>query len=404
MNQLPCIDIWVARLLMVSFFLPMHVQVFVAIACCLYFVGRTWLQRIVHPARYYFIAALFGGFLLLYLGAALFTPAEYIPALLHQCENRLALLLIPMVFAIMSPQYTDVVRGQLRYFIYACVLSCIIGNAGFAYDHMHNPAQPLSHVFYRLSFESYTGVHPTYMSVYLCLGIYVLMLEPGIPAWQRTVLGYLSVVLLLALLAKSPILALGIIVLHFLYRRLAALRQYGVHVAAVLGVVAAAYLFIPFVRQRVAELVSPKAQQQTVVDNSMNMRKLIWDVDTRLLHHYWLTGAGPGRLKHLLDEQYFVYSLSHGIYPGYYDPHNEYFAEWLALGLVGIALLLVILTVHFATAIRRKDSLYLYTMLTLAITFATETMLARQRGIMFFAVFTAMFFYGHYSRSKETLQ
>lgn len=116
-------------------------------------------------------------------------------------------------------------------------------------------------------------------------------------------------------------------------------------------------------------------------------------MDTSLIKANWLTGVGPGGVIHMLHERYFFFSLANHFNVGYYDPHNEYFYVWLCFGIVGIVLFLVILAIQFARSIVRKDHLYTYLLIILAVTFCTETVLSRQMGVLFYSVFTSFFFF-----------
>jgi hypothetical protein len=170
---------------------------------------------------------------------------------------------------------------------------------------------------------------------------------------------------------------------------------------AMVAVLVAAYLFIPFISQRINEMAgfSGAQQQGNVNENSILARKMIWNVDTDMLKQYWLTGMGPGKLLHNLNEQYLLISQRVGYDVGSYDPHNEYFYDWLCFGLAGITLLLTVLVAHVYTAVVSKNRLYLYLLLILLATFFTESVLARQQGVVFFGVFTSLMFF--YSRDMR---
>ena len=126
---------------------------------------------------------------------------------------------------------------------------------------------------------------------------------------------------------------------------------------------------------------------------SGGFRQMIWKTETDLLKQHWLTGVGPGRILHTLNERYFFYSVYHNLPVGYFDPHDQYISDWLSFGIVGILLLMATLIVHFVKALKAKNNLYLYLLVIFAVTFFTETALSRQKGIIFFAVFTSLFFF-----------
>jgi O-antigen ligase len=400
MNKLEIIDKYAARLLMVSFFLPMIVQVQVTAAVSLYFVSRVFISKHAVPARNYKMALLIGGVYLLYLLAIPFTPHAYLSPLVNICVRMVTLLFMPFVFAIITPVFGEVIRRELIYFVYSCLILCLVGNVAFVCHYqLWQAHETLSHIQYRLFFEHATQVHPTYMSMYLCFSICILLfadqLTGRIAKVAKVALIYVLLAFLLSLLAKSPIIALVLIIAHYAYLHRKNLLKYWPSFAGLLVAVAGVYYFIPFFGQRMHEIFSflGKGHEENISNNSFYFRELIWHEDTALLKENWLLGTGPGRMLHMLHERYFFYSISSQLSVGYPDPHNEYFSEWLSFGLLGIAVLLAVLCAHFVKAIRSKDYLYLYLILILGITFYTETVLARQRGVIFYAVFTSFFFF-----------
>jgi len=391
------LGVWGGRLLMVSFFLPQTPQILAAMVPCLYFVICSIRSKEPVPRSNYLWAFVIGSFYLLNILAFPLTPVEYTHFLGLLCQRRITILLMPVMFAIITPYFRELIMGQILYFVYACFVVCLAGNADFLYHYFTGGVHTLSHVEYRVMFEEFTGIHPTYMGMFLCFAVCIMLLL--YPAHDRKSsivkysLVYVLVVFLLALLAKSPLIALVFICLHFAYISRKVLYRYKALIAGLLAAVVAAGYFIPFFGQRIKEIFQFADKKGTVADNSMYVRQEIWNVDTDLLKQHWLTGVGPGRMLHMLHERYFFYSISHRFPVGYYDPHNEYFDQWLSFGIIGIVLLLVVLVIHFIRSLRAKNHLYLYLLLLFSITFFTETVLSRQRGVMFYAVFTSLFFF-----------
>lgn len=401
MDQLENIDQFAAKLLAVSFFLPMKWQVLVTIGLCVYFVFRSLLSKQFPPAGNYLWALFLGSGFVLYLLAVPLTPPEWRKTVLHIVERKESLLLLPLAFAIMAPGFKTLIAGELLYFVVACVISCIAGNADYFYHYffVNGGLHEFSHVRYRIIFESFTGIHPTYMGLYLCFSMCILLGADFADTLRgkiiKYVVIYLLLIFLLSLLAKSPLIALIIIFIHYGWVRRKELLRYKWTIAGLMGTVAATSYFIPFFRQRLAEIFVLAGGEKggNVTGNSVSTRKLIWEMDTDLIRHNWLTGIGPGRLLRALEEKYFFFSLSHGYNVGHYDPHNQYFSEWISFGVSGIVLLAAIIVVQFVKAVRQKNYLYLYLLILLSITFFTETFLSRQQGVLFYAVFTSLFFF-----------
>jgi hypothetical protein len=64
-------------------------------------------------------------------------------------------------------------------------------------------------------------------------------------------------------------------------------------------------------------------------------------------------------------------------------------------------MLVLVLVVHFRKAIVSADKIYLYLLITIAITFFTESLLARQQGVLFYSIFTSLFFFAAMGRPKK---
>jgi hypothetical protein len=400
MTRLAIIDSYAARLLMMCLFLPERLQVIVVIAISAWFVYRTIATKQLPPTRIYLWALVLGVFYLQHILSVPLTDATHKYELMKVCERKLSLLLMPVIFAFITPAFGAVIRRELIYFVYACFISCALANADYLYHYffVNGGLHHLSHEEYRDIFENFTGIHPTYMGFYLAFSICILLLAKVATKRER-VLKYIAIYVLLflflTLLAKSPIIGLALVGIHYAYLQRRELPKFKGMFAGLIAMIAGVYIFVPFVRQRVGEIFSyfGIGKAGSTVDNSVYIRKLIWDVDTGLIRRYWLTGVGPGRMLSLLHYRYFFYSISNRFFVGYYDPHNEYFAAWLSFGILGIIVMLVVLIIHTVRAVKAKDLLYMYLLILFFVTFMTETMLNRQQGVLFYAIFTSLFFF-----------
>ncbi len=408
MNRLKKIDVLLARLLMLCLFLPPHLQVYVAIGACSYFVFRTLSVKQYSPYTYYLWALLLGGGYLLYWLAAPLTPESYRRFVFTLCERKAAYFLLPFVFAITAPDFRKLIQSQLIFFAIGSFIVCMAGNIDFLYHHLiiEKSANALSHVHYRIIFERFTGIHPTYMSLYLCFSICIILTNTigttRLQRWFRMGFVYLLLVFVLALFAKAPILGLvlvGMLLLIENRKSLYSLRWVG---ASLFAVLIGAYAFVPFFRQRATEVlgVFESGKHEQITDNSVHIRQLIWQTDMDLLTRCWLTGVGPGRVLDLLHQRYFFHSIYRGYWVGNFDPHSQYFYDWLSFGVVGIGLLLIVMIMQFRRAILSQDKLYLFLMILISVVFFTESLLSRQQGVLFYSIFTSLFFFSSLSGQK----
>ncbi len=190
MNSVSKADIIAARLLVMCLFLPAQLQVLLAIGTCVYFVYRTISMKQTPRKANYMWALLLGGGYLMYVFALPLTPPQFRPEVRGLCERKSAYLLLPFVFAIIAPLFRRVISGQLMYFVYACFISCLLANADYLYHHfvVGGVSGELSHVAYRNIFEFFTGIHPTYMSIYLCFALCIVLTSFEAVTRKQTVL------------------------------------------------------------------------------------------------------------------------------------------------------------------------------------------------------------------------
>jgi hypothetical protein len=186
------------------------------------------------------------------------------------------------------------------------------------------------------------------MGMFLCFSVCITLLSTSFEGRRGMIakyaIVYVLLIFLLTLLAKSPLIALVVICIHYAWRNRQTLFRYKIAILSFIASVTAACFFIPFIGQRLREVLqfAGVGKPGNVADNSVYVRKLLWTVDTDLIKQYWLRGVGPGRLLHMLRERYFFYSIANHFPVGYFDPHNEYFSEWLCFGLLGIVVFVTI--------------------------------------------------------------
>ncbi|MGZ3778410.1 MAG: O-antigen ligase family protein [Mucilaginibacter sp.] len=314
------------------------------------------------------------------------------------CEHRVSYFLFPFALASISPSLIGLIKKELPFFVYATLASALVGNIAFIIHSLSSHSQLLSHVSYRLYFEDITGLHPTYMSLYLGFSICILMFQPvNIRPFYKNILYYLSFLLLFSLFAKTPIAAIFLVIIFLSVSTKGFIKQQKILFLTILLALISVIRFVPFFGQRVGEMVqyanSKDSSSNDVVSNSLYARQLIWEVNKSILKDNWLWGVGPGKVQPMMNVKYYEFYMLTNIAPVYYGPHNEYINAWLAFGLIGVVLLLFTLGLQYYMAFKNKDKLYTSLLILLTIGFITETVLSRQQGVTFYALFTSLFFF-----------
>jgi O-antigen ligase len=394
------IDTAIARLLMISFFLPGLAQEIALSIAVLYFLVRSFKSTDKFPKQNLFMAVVLGGSYILYLCCLPTTHDADRGELFQQIAHRSSLLLLPLSMAMIHPKFIKVICDELMYFSFACLLLCAVGNIAFVcyYLQMHH-AIALSHPIYRQYLEHVTGIHPTYLAMFLCFSIAVVLIDAKetfrAHPLAKTVVLYLLFLFDFSMLAKAPFIALIIVITHFIITQRKRANAIKPLLLSLLGTIATAVLFVPFFSQRLAEVSQFLRGRNSMIDNSMYERQLIWNVDKKLWQQYWATGIGPGKLRGALNDYYAHYFTEMHLEPRYFDCHSEFLTQWISFGLAGIVVFVAILLLHFIKAIKRGNTLYLYLLLIMTVTFFTETVLARQWGVLFYSTLTSLFFFSN---------
>lgn len=404
MNKLFFLDKYVGRIVMLSFFLPLRIQVFIIIGICVFWGIRDLvLQKEEQKRKAIFQALILGSIYIMYLLYLPFTKGIYLKSLLFILEQKASLLLVPLAFAFISKRTKKTLLGQLHFFVIGTLLSSLIGNLMFLYDYIFlksrlNITAP-EHVYYRRAFEAVTNLHPTYMGMYLSFSAAILLFNNEkkykLNNFLLATILTLLFVFILALMPKTPLLALGGVIIYYCWRYHNQPKKWILPVSTMLLAIAIAYSSIPSSRERLMEMKGLTANNhaQHPNENSINMRQIIWYIDTHLWQQHWLTGTGPGQLEYALAKQYYGLSMLLKTPLNYYNTHNEYLNIWLSFGVIGFILFVFILLYQLRFALKGKDPLYISLLIILLICFTTENILGRQYGILFYSLFTSLFFF-----------
>lgn len=125
-------------------------------------------------------------------------------------------------------------------------------------------------------------------------------------------------------------------------------------------------------RYKIHELENQKKDPKPKAD-----RPLIYSNALNLIGQNPILGAGTGDVKQVMNDLY----KSHGITEGNLNPHNQFLQTAIALGCVGLLLLLMI---YFCFALRLFDMgawLLVSAVLLSAVCMLTESVLERQMGV-----------------------
>src|ERR1044072_3383630 len=121
-------DKQLASLLMLSFFLPMRMQVLILIPLSAFLGIRDLTVKRAGNKQSFLFALFLGSLYLLYVAYLPFTPAPYQRDLHYHLEVKASILLLPLMLACLHRDTIDTIKGQLHWFVIGCLLACLLGN------------------------------------------------------------------------------------------------------------------------------------------------------------------------------------------------------------------------------------------------------------------------------------
>jgi O-antigen ligase len=317
-------------------------------------------------------------------------------------ELKIPLLLFPFVFA---TSRSLVFRGKRVINIFlAYMAGCFFSTMIFIFNAFSNFIQSNSYdEFYYTKLAIYQ--HTTYMSMFLSLALamalFMLLFRRDKLSRELQVIiaGLIPYYFILVILLSSKA---GIFCMALVFAlSIMAMLVYGkkkLH-----AVLAFAFVCIAFA---MAQGIFPnsfgrmKAVSQTISNRnvigsdaieSTAERVLIWDAAYSIIKQNFFVGVGTGDVKDALFVQYELNNFKSGTLMKL-NAHNQYLQTFVALGLLGIAVLLAGFLWPFWLSLKKSYLIYAAFILIVGFNFLFESMLERQAGMMFYAFFNAFFF------------
>ena len=310
---------------------------------------------------------------------------------LTKLEKKAGLVIFPMVILSMPA-----LKGkQLMYIIISFGICClsllafaitkilIINGTLTKVPQLTEAIDDLIHIHH-----AYSGLYLVFLIVSL---VYLIIRYwPQLNRYARLGLGFMILVLYVFLIILGARMAifisfavLGLQMLIFTVQTKNFKILIMLTFTIIIGVVGV--LSLPATRSKLNEILFYKG-----VYHPFTPRLIQWQCSVEILdeNDSWLYGVGTGDVKPLLQACYQDKKFWGHLYN--YNFHNEYLEEMVRHGLIGLSLLLVGFLYPMVIAIKKKQFLYLYFILIFMLACISESVLNRQKGVIFYALFNAL--------------
>ena len=315
-------------------------------------------------------------------------------------EVKLSLLLFPLLFSTIDFQSfgKGFYNSVLGFFVVGSFFSGML-LIGFSFFEFINGTGDSSLFFYsRLS----RWWHPSYLALYFAFSIATLIVrlidKTEISKNERLLYFFLIFcfqVFIILLSSKAGILATLIMyltIIAFLLIKRKSNYKKRIWIPLVLSI--SFFLsMVPFPQSygrfiSVKTAIEQKGTAQTNTHESSAARVLVWQSALEVIKSNPVFGVGTGDVKQELGKTYKT-----GADENYLNAHNQYIQTTMALGIIGLMVLLLSFLLPAIISFKRNYLLYLLFLVLAGFHFLVESMLERQAGVVFYAFFNSLLFY-----------
>lgn len=342
---------------------------------------------------------LFISFYLIYL-LGLFR-SDNIGNAFFELEKKLSLFIFPLIFYYSPKLNSKEVKNILLSFAISCILTSTYCLLVATYNLIKFNDSSL---FFYHSLSGIVGMHSIYLSMFLCFSIaiflYYCFVEVNIfTGWSRYLVYagvFILVITVILLSARVPIIILTIGSIIYFTIRFNKKNKLIRSVLASLfigGVIFSIVLIIPKTRERFKEGINYNGEYSVdKLGQGGAARPFIWLSALEIIRLNPVMGVGTGdveaELTRVYNERQYIFLTEPKMK---FNAHNQFLQTAVEVGLVGLFVFVINLLFAMRFAIKKKSVLYFIFVSIFIICCLTESLIERERGIIFFAFFNSFF-------------
>ncbi|RLD82389.1 MAG: hypothetical protein DRJ15_01720 [Bacteroidetes bacterium] len=316
-------------------------------------------------------------------------------------EVKMSLFIFPVLMATIREEVLSktIARKVLWSFVFGVLASILISYGQAIYQYYQKETLA---VFYYSSLSPL--IHPSYLAMYVCFAIAIVLyfMSRGFVVGRiRQTLSVLLIIFfqlfVIMLSSKAGILGLAITIALFSGYLFFGERRLGKGLL-VSGMLIGSFVFLFMVFPVSAERFDETrvALEQADINseemaNSSGERIMIWWYSFEITNDNFLAGVGTGDVKDNLMDKYREKQMLSALGLEL-NAHNQYLQTSLALGILGLIVLMLNLVLPAIYGIEQRHYLYVIFLILIAFNFLVESMLETQAGVVFYAFFNAYLF------------
>jgi O-antigen ligase len=246
-------------------------------------------------------------------------------------------------------------------------------------------------------------MHPSYYSMYIDFALvaifFLLTKKELLISRGKRIYLYVAIFFLefmLVLLQSKTGMIVSLLVLGILIVRYLVLTKKWINTVAILGGLVGVYLLtydfiITAGRSRIisaTETLTTSKPSKSATESSQ-VRIFVWKSAWNVIKENPIVGVGTGDVSNVLLAQY-AKDGAEGALKEKLNAHDQYMQTTIALGAIGLLVLLAMFLIPLYISIQEKRFVYMMFLGILLINFLTESMFQTQGGTMFYGLFNSL--------------
>ena len=389
--------------LLLAFFIPVFpklVPFIIFVIICNWLISGIYLTTVpqLFKERWRILTLSFVSLYVLYILGMLYTT-NYSYGWID-LGMKSSLLIFPVIFATSDFQFS---KRETWLILKVFAAGCIAGSLlliGRAFYFSEFLSQPGGYYYTRLSWNFHPGYYAMYLAFAMSNIICFLLIRQTVSGFLQVaahILILLFLTLMIVLLSSKAGLLIWLAVVVFYTSLLIFRYKRRVTGALFFGCSVTVFALFLFLFPTAVSRVSQAKQDISTADSIGNSarstgdRVLIWKSSKEIVKQNFLFGVGTGDVRDKLMEEYrrgdVIAILKH-----YLNAHNQYVQTLIALGVLGLLLLVTMMIAPAILSFRRENYIYFAFLFIVGISMFFESMLERQEGVVFYVFFNVVLF------------
>jgi O-antigen ligase len=316
----------------------------------------------------------------------------------NKIDTLLLLFLIPFIFSFLNLDRSRILNIK-KVFIFSMVLFCLIALLFLVYNLIVNFEHKRDYNFIQTSMYHF---HYPYDVLYINAAYTLLLFNTKIESklFKKSLITLLFFIVIVFSGVRLGMFCFVLISVVFIIKNFKKVFNYKMAIAIVASIIFGLILVKTsrYVNDKFFDSLSKLGfnTAQYVSDIGENYHKLT------LRQKLWSTaitayedspnkyfGYGPQGSRTVLDK---IYNTENFTLLTNMNSHNQYLTTLLNNGIFGLGFLLIILFLALYKSIKSKMSENILIIFLITISFTTESMLERQKGVIFFALFITLIY------------